>query len=386
MTTVVFFISGHGFGHASRQVEVINALGRLTGPDLRVIIRSGVSPSLLARTIRVPFELRTGVCDTGLVQTNSVTQDDRATLDAARDFYTTFDDRVRLETAALADDQPSVVVCDIAPLGLAVGAALGVPSILIANFTWDWIYERQAGFAAEAPDVLASIRRAQSLATLTLKLPLSPSFDGSGLRDIRPLPLIARRPSRARADTRALFGLPANRRLALLSFGGYGLSELDLTRVDCADEWDLVVTDRGVCDRTLASLPHVHALSESMLAGSVARYEDLIAAADAVITKPGFGILGECITASTPMLYTSRGDFREYDILVAEMPRYLRSQFISQEDLFAGRWKRALAALVAQPTPTETLPPTGAEIAADIIFSRSAHTPAGNSGPPTDAR
>ena len=74
--TVVFFISGHGFGHASRDVEVINALGRIAGPDLRVIIRSAVPASLLERTVRVPFELRPGICDTGLVQPNSVTQDD----------------------------------------------------------------------------------------------------------------------------------------------------------------------------------------------------------------------------------------------------------------------------------------------------------------------
>jgi hypothetical protein len=34
-----------------------------------------------------------------------------------------------------------LVVCDIAPLGLAVARALGVPGVLVENFTWDWIYE-----------------------------------------------------------------------------------------------------------------------------------------------------------------------------------------------------------------------------------------------------
>jgi UDP:flavonoid glycosyltransferase YjiC (YdhE family) len=377
--TVVFFISGHGFGHASRDVEVINALGALVGPDLRVIVRSAVSPALLERTIRVPFELRPGICDTGLVQTNSVTQDDAATLAAAREFYRTFDDRVRAETAALAGDRPSVIVSDIAPLGLAVAAALGVPSVFIANFTWDWIYEGFDTFRTGAPEVLAAIRRAQSLATVTLKLPLSPSFDGTGLTNIQPLPLIARRSTHPRDETRALFGLPADRKVALLSFGGYGLSELDLTHVDAAGEWHFVVTDRTIAASVRGALPYVHALSEHDLAVSAARYEDLVAASDAVITKPGFGILGECIAASTPILYTSRGHFREYDVLVAEMPRYLRSKFLSQEDLFAGRWRTALAELIAQPAPKETLAPTGAEAAAAIISSMSSRTPAGNS-------
>jgi L-arabinokinase len=377
--TAVFFISGHGFGHASRQVEVINALGRLAGPDLRVIIRSAVSPSLLERTVRVPFELRPGICDTGLVQTNSVSQDDRATLAAAREFYGAFDDRVRAEAAALARDNVSVVVCDIAPLGLAVAAAIGAPSVFIGNFTWDWIYEGHDAFRASAPEVLETIRRAHALATVTLKLPLSPSFESSGLAHVQPLALIARRSTHPRAETRALFGLPMNRKIALLSFGGYGLKELDLTRVDCLDEWDLVVTDRSLSDPGLRALKGVHALSEADLAKSPARYEDLIAASDAVITKPGFGILGECITGHTPLLYTSRGDFREYHVLVAEMPRFLRSRFISQDDLFAGRWKAALAGLIAQPAPKETLEATGAEDAAHIIFARSSRTPAGNS-------
>jgi hypothetical protein len=377
--TAVFFISGHGFGHASREVEVINALGRLAGPDLRVIIRSAVSPSLLERTIRVPFELRPGICDTGLVQPDSVSQDDRATLAAAKEFYGTFDDRVRAEAAALSSDNVSIVVCDIAPLGLAVAAALGVPSIFIANFTWDWIYEDQEAFPSAAPEVLATIRRAHALATVTLKLPLSPSFDGSGLPNIQPLPLIARRPTRSRAETRALFDLPASRKIALLSFGGYGLKELPLAQVDCLDEWNLVVTDRSISDPNLRALEHVHVLTEQDLAQSPARYEDLVAACDAVITKPGFGILGECITANTPLLYTSRGQFREYAVLVEEMPRFLRSQFIPQEDLFAGRWKDALTNLMAQPAPKETLPPTGADDAAAFIFSRSLRTRAGNS-------
>lgn len=376
MTTVAFFISGHGFGHASREVEVINALGRLAGPDLRVIIRSAVSPTLLERTVRVPFELRPGVCDTGIIQPNSVTHDDRATLDAARAFYRTFDERVRAEAAALASDRPAVVVSDISPLGVAVGAALGVPSLMIANFTWDWIYEAQPGFREAAPEIIEVIRRAQAQATLALKLPLSPSFDGTGLRAVTPIPLIARRHTHARAETRARLRLPQDRRLALLSFGGYGLSELDLAHVDCADAWDLVVTDRSVNDAALSRLAYVHALAESDLGDHTARYEDVIAAVDAVITKPGFGILGECIATRTPMLYTSRGDFREYDVLVAQMPRFLRSQFISQADLFGGHWRAALDALVAMPMPPETLEPNGADVAAEIIFARSGRTPA----------
>lgn len=367
MTTVVFYISGHGFGHASREVEVMNALGARLGDHVRIIIRSAVSASLLARTMKVPYELRPGICDTGIVQSNSVTHDDAATIAAAAAFYRDFDRRVAAEADALSGDDVRVVVADISPLGLAVAARLGVPSVFIANFTWDWIYDGHAGMADQAPGVIETIRAAHALATCTLRLPFAPSFDGTGLGHVRDLPLIARRSTHRRDDTRTHFGLPLNRKIALLSFGGYGLNELDLSGVDCADEWDLVVTDRTVRAAAAGVLPYVHGLSEDDLSSKDYRYEDLVAAADAVITKPGFGIVGECVTAGTPMVYTSRGDFREYDIFVAEMPRYLRCAFITQADLFAGRWRAALETALAQPAPREALTTTGAYEAARTI-------------------
>lgn len=369
MKTVVFFISGHGFGHASREVEVMNALGARLGAELRLIIRTAVGPSLLERTLTVPYELRPGPCDTGVVQQNSVTHDDDATIQAAIEFYGTFAERVAVEANALAGENVQLIVSDIAPLGLAVAFQLGVPSVFIGNFTWDWIYDGMADFAERAPGVNDTIRDAQALASFTLRLPLSPSFDGTRLPHVADLPLISRRATRARHETRDHFGLPADRKIALLSFGGYGLNSLDLAGIDCADEWSVVATDRSINDPRVAALPFVHALPESALASRDFRYEDLVAAVDAVITKPGFGIIGECATSDTPMVYTSRGHFREYDVLVEMMPRVLRCAFIDQASLFAGKWRDALASATSQPAPLDRLAPNGAEIAAAFLTS-----------------
>ena len=69
--TVVFFISGHGFGHASREVEIIHALAARR-PDVRHRDSIGGQPGPAARTLTVPFELRPGPCDTGIVQASSM--------------------------------------------------------------------------------------------------------------------------------------------------------------------------------------------------------------------------------------------------------------------------------------------------------------------------
>ena len=59
-------------------------------------------------------------------------------------------------------------------------------------------------------------------------------------------------------------------------------------------------------------------------AASGYRYEDLVRAADVVVTKPGYGIIAECLANDTALLYTDRGRFIEYDVLVAAMRRSRR--------------------------------------------------------------
>jgi hypothetical protein len=53
------------------------------------------------------------------------------------------------------------------------------------------------------------------------------------------------------------------------------------------------------------------------------------------------------------ILYTSRGRFAEYDVLVAEMPRYLRCGYIDQQMLLAGAWRDALDRVWDSPPPPE---------------------------------
>ncbi len=55
------------------------------------------------------------------------------------------------------------------------------------------------------------------------------------------------------------------------------------------------------------------------------------------MTKPGYGIVSDCIGARTRLVYTERGDFPEYPIMVAEMPRYLPAVHVSNDALRAGR-------------------------------------------------
>jgi L-arabinokinase len=356
MASIFFYISGHGFGHASRQIEVINALG-----SARVFVRTSAPRWLFECSVRVPFTFLDGEVDTGVVQIDSLRLDERATVERAEAFHATLPERARAEAALLREHDARLVVSDAPALGCAAAAAAGIPAVVCSNFTWDWIY---AGYDPNA-DVVRRTGEAYAKAEAAWRLPMHGGFET--FANVVDVPFIARHAQHARREVRRCLDLPPDRPLALVSFGGYGVRDFDMSALDCLDEAGVVITT-GAAD-TPETVPGVAFVNVARLYDAGLRYEDLVAAVDVVVTKPGYGIVSECIANGTAMLYTSRGRFVEYDVMVREMPRYLRCRYISQEDLLAGCWREALRSLLSQDAPPEMPRTDGALVVAGMIHA-----------------
>lgn len=342
---IVFYISGHGFGHATRDVELIKAMAA-ADRAVQFVVRTTVPDWLFARAGSA-VAVQPLATDTGLVQIDSLQFDEEETARQAAAFYRTFDERADAEARLLKAAGADLVVGDMPPLAFAAAERAHVKALALGNFTWDWIYSVYPAFEALAPDVIPTIRAAYATATRALRLPFHGGFEpmAAVTHDI---PLIARRSRRDPAETRRLLGIAAGRPFVLASFGAYG-APLPFDAITASGRFTLLTVEQHA--------PHG------------LEYQDLVAAADVVLSKPGYGIVSECIANDTALLYTSRGHFIEYDVFVAEMPRVLRCRFISQEDLLGGRWADAIAALLAQPRPLDRARVDGAEIAAAAILS-----------------
>jgi len=343
--TIVLYITGHGFGHASRDIELVDAIAA-ANRDVRFVARTTIPDWLFAR-VRSIVDVQPLATDTGLVQIDSLRFDEEETVRQAAAFYRNFDERADAEARVLEAAGAHLVVGDIPPLAFAAAARAGVKSVALGNFTWDWIYGTYPAFEALAPDVIPTVRAAYATATRALRLPFHGGFEPmAAVTD--DIPLIARRSRRDPAETRRLLGVAAGRPFVLASFGAYG-APLPYDAISANGQFTLLMVQQHA--------PH------GLL------YEDLVAAADVVVSKPGYGIVSECIANDTALLYTSRGRFIEYDVFVAEMPRWLRCRFIAQEDLLAGRWAGAISALLAQAAPPDRARVDGAEVAAGVILS-----------------
>lgn len=345
--TVAFYISGHGFGHASRQVEIVNTFGA-RHPDVRIFIRSAAARWLFERTVRVPFELDARPCDTGVVQIDSLRLDAGETMRRAADFYATFAARAADEARRLRERDTQLVIVDAAPLGCEAAALAGIPSVVVANFTWDWIYAAFRQHLHLAPDVIPTIQRAYGHAEAAWRLPMHGGFET--FDRITDLPFVARHARFSRDDTRRILGLPPDATLVLPTFGGYGAKGVDYARLDVDPRWHVLAD-----------------FDDAQIYEAGLRYEDLVHAVDLVVTKPGYGTISECIANETALVYTSRGNFAEYDVLVREMPRYVRCAFIDQEMLLAGGWRAAAEAAVNAPEPPEHPPTNGADVVTGMM-------------------
>jgi len=367
---LVFYISSHGFGHATRDTEVINEI-LSARPDTRIVIRSRVPQWFLEQSIRGRFELQPCDTDTGMVQIDSLTIDVEATVRQAREFYADFDARADREAEVLRELKPAAVIGDIPPLAFAAAARAGVPGIAFANFTWDWIYEDYDAFRIEASETLDVIRRGYASTTLALRLPFAGGF-GAMRAVVRDTPLAARRSRLGREASRRILGLSADRPIVLGSFGGYR-APLDFAAVARGNDITLIVTGHEM-DRSRDDLDgRLRWFDRNDFARYGVRYEDLVAAADVVVTKPGYGIVSECIANGAALLYTSRGHFVEHDVFVSEMPRVLRCRFIDQHDVREGRWQESIRALLEQPAPPDTIDTDGATVAAHAILDAAGH-------------
>jgi hypothetical protein len=356
------YVSGHGFGHSTRTAEVLREI-RSRAPSLPIAVRTSAPAFLFEGEVAPPLAVHRVPCDVGLVQHDALAIDEAATVVAWRAFMDGWDDRVAGEAAWLRASGARLVLGDIPPLAFAAAAGAGVASIALGNFSWDWIYAHLARRLPVLREAAAQAGETYARAELLLRLPFA--GDLSAFRRIEDVPLVARKPRVGRAEARERLRLD-RRPAVLLSFGGLGLPGLEAAAFGALARYQILLAGQTLA----APVPaNVRPLDGRALRGAGLDYPDVVGAVDIVVTKPGYGIVTDCIGAGTRLVYTDRGDFPEYPVMVDEMPRYLPAVFASNQEVREGRLARALDEVQALPFPA---PPRtdGASVAAEKLLER----------------
>ena len=354
LRSILYYITGHGYGHAVRSHQVIRALQQRV-LDLQVHVRSTAPEWLFTNPPRRVSHTHQSV-DIGIIQPDSLRMDLHATLQACRDLHNRLPALLKEEVGFIKQHGIDLIIGDTPPACFEIAARAEIPSVAITNFTWDVIYQaytdRHPGFAP----LIKEMQDFYAKAMLALTLPYACDMSVFPRRET--IPWITRVSALTRSQARAVFGLPQTGPVVLLSFGGLGLDQLPWRRLNEITEFHFVTT--GAAGQSRGNL--------QVLDGAQRRYEDLLRAVDVIVTKPGYGIVADVLAHRVPILYTDRGDFPEYPFLVQALGELATADFIPQDELLSGNIRSYLTRLFEKAPIWPSVSLNGAEAAAEKVL------------------
>jgi L-arabinokinase len=310
--------------------------------------------------------------DAGALQSHPLAVDMEATLKFyVRDIFPSHDDMVATEVEFLKNYGVELVLVDATPIACTAGKAAGVKTVILSNFTWDYIYQDMLSMLTASSTVGASLpdnvqaaveqcNRDYLAATDYVQLPgATPIPSGVSASKVLDAPLLCRRSSLTRAEVFAKYSIhfPLEAPMLVLSFGGHASDNFMLRGDMLPPSWNCVVLGGGwVCDDShrFQFLPRDTFVP------------DVFSAADVVLGKigkqhcgnpqssklthhfscyVGYGTVSECVSAypkPTPLIYVPRSGWPEEIYLINYIVGLNCGVCMSPESFLAGSWRQCI--------------------------------------------
>ncbi|MCB0166391.1 MAG: hypothetical protein KDI79_19330, partial [Anaerolineae bacterium] len=326
--------SPHGFGHAARASAVMTALQRQCD-QFHFEIFTKMPPWFYADSGVANFAYHELLTDIGMVQKNALVEDVHQTVEALDNLLPFAPQLIDRLAGQLVETGCRLVVCDIAPLGIAVAKAAGIPSVLIENFTWDWIYEV---YIEQAPEIAAHAAYLKTLFdSADYHLQTEPICRRQPVDlTVGPISRVTRAPI---GQVRAQLGVPETAKMVVLSMGGTFWDYSFLEKIDPQEAIYFVVAGSQPLEQ-----------QERLISLPLGTYHpDLVNAADAVIGKVGYSTLAEIYQAGVSFGYIARSTFRESPFLVDFVEANMPCVQFDESQLLNGSWVSQLPHLLALP-------------------------------------
>ncbi|MBN1466310.1 hypothetical protein JXA02_11140 [candidate division KSB1 bacterium] len=352
---LVFYISGHGYGHAVRDIEIIKSLVKIHA-EAEIHFRTRAPQWLFAPLLGKRIFYHERELDFGVVQKNSFSADKKATFQRYAALVDQKENLIDRELAFLHSVQPDIILSDITPFAFDAAEAYGKKAVAIGNFSWDWIYTPYLDKFPDYAWVVEDIRSSYVKADRLWRIPFY--GDMSAFPSIEDVPLVGRKAQLPAQVVRERLGMAQKgaQKYVLL-----GLRMSDLAGVEWRGIEKMPLTFVAVSrDIRITNCLHVEEASLP--------FEDVLHACDAVLSKPGYSIVAEVLVNRTPIVYIPRSDFVEDAYLTAGLAHYAVCEELSQPNFYAGNWRGAFERLFAKPPVWQEIRHDGAEvIAANIL-------------------
>ncbi|KAL6501857.1 D-arabinose 1-dehydrogenase (NAD(P)(+)) [Orobanche gracilis] len=349
-----YYVTGHGFGHATRVVEVARHL-ILAGHDVHVV--TGAPDYVFTTEIQSPrLFLRKVLLDCGAVQADALTVDRLASLEKYSETAVVPRGTIlATEVEWLKSVKADLVVSDVVPVACRAAADAGIRSVCVTNFSWDFIYAEYVMAAGHHHrSIVWQIAEDYSHCEFLIRLPgycPMPAF-----RDAIDVPLVVRRLHKSREEVRKELGISEDVKIVILNFGGQP-SGWTFKEEYLPHGWLCLVCGAS---ESLDFPPNFVKLAKDTYT------PDVIAASDCMLGKIGYGTVSEALAFKIPFVFVRRDYFNEEPFLRNMLEFYQAGVEMIRRDLLTGHWSPYLERAISL-KPCYEGGVNGGEVAARIL-------------------
>lgn len=316
MKTIAYYISDYGYGHASRSIAVMKEL--LKHQEVKIIVCHSYALSFVQESIKsIRVKYRNLKTDIGYyLEKDSIQPDKNQLLEEYNNFVTDWEDRIQQEKEFLKLYHVDLVVSDISPISFEVAKCLDIPSVGVSNFTWYTAYQgliknKELNLFKEAYQNMTYFF---SLAGGQENWSIKTNKYGFFSREVD-----YKEVQRIRQEVN-----PDNNQKVI--FLGFGM------KIEVGFLEELPIWDSPNCVFIVSSNVNVNRSNVYKVPADYLESHNYIAASDLLISKAGWGMVGEALSAKVPLLILNRSSMKEDQNTINYLKKHQLCETINWED------------------------------------------------------
>lgn len=288
---ILYYVTDHGLGHASRTVAIIRELEK---KKVKITIRSNDPFEFLKKSLP-GIKIIPGQTDFQpiMCKKNGMLFDESRTKTNLSNWIKIMPTLIKKESIIIKKIQPDVIISDISFMSILAASKNKIKSVLVSSFVWNE--------SLKIPNNLrVYIKNSYKNADAILHLPLGTPVN---FQNIHKMGIVARHSTYSRKQIRKLLGIKPNEKLVLISLTGKKKIQLKYSE-------NIKILD--VSDYSTIKKSGMKNLTEG---------QNLITAADLVICKCGYGFVSECLTSKTKFFYILEPKHKEANSIHKELQK-----------------------------------------------------------------
>jgi len=318
---ICFYISDHGYGHASRDIAIIRHLKKNLG--VNIFIKTSKPFNFVKKSLS-DIKLIECLNDEGIILEDDYPKVDKIkTLALFEKLIDRWEEYIQKEKQFCKEKNIDLIISDIAPQPFIVAKEIGIPSVAISNFTWHSVFSHIFG----DNEITKTLKYAYKCATLACLLPFAEPMNL--FRKRIPISLVSRDIDVIKSDFRSSLGIKENEKLIYVGLGK-SMDEKILSNISQIDDPNirlLLPYGAKLNSRRDIKIPKDYTESQNYLG-----------ICDLIVSKAGYSTISEAVRAKVPVFIFERENIYEDIFVGKELKKLKIGEVISFEEFINCDW------------------------------------------------